>query len=298
MAERRLRKELEEIMKSPPPNCTAKPVNDNNLFLWTGIIQGPPDTPYEGGKFKLRMKFPKDYPFSPPKVVFLTKVYHPNITKDGLICLDTLSKQWSAALTVGKVLLSIMSLLSDPNPNDPLDTKIAYQFKRNHDAFVRNAKEWTKKYATENQNDQDENSIKSQSIFMSRRQRYPRLRILLRREANRHTHDNGSVDLALPDISDSSEDNQSNHSSPENMSGASAEGSVSTDEMLTSSEERFINESIIQDPITQHPRFHEVARRADDASNDGASNDDASNNDIPNERMSHDENDRGSNASS
>ena len=297
MAERRLRKELEEIMKSPPPNCTAKPVNDNNLFLWTGIIEGPPDTPYEGGKFKLRMKFPKDYPFSPPKVVFLTKVYHPNITKDGLICLDTLNKQWSAALTVGKVLLSIMSLLSDPNPNDPLDTKIAYQFKRNYDAFVRNAKEWTKKYAIENENNQDENFIKSSSIFMSRRQTHPRLRMLLRR-GNRHTNDNGSVDLAQTDISGSSQDNQSNHSSPENMSGASAEGSVSTDEMLTSSEERFINQSIIQHPIRQHPRFHEVSRRPDDASNDGASNDDTSNNEISNERMSNDENDRESNASS
>lgn len=81
---------------------------------------GPPDSPYSGGVFFLLIHFPTDYPFKPPKVNFTTKIYHPNINSNGSICLDILRDQWSPALTISKVLLSICSMLTDPNPGLPL----------------------------------------------------------------------------------------------------------------------------------------------------------------------------------
>ncbi|MBZ3879489.1 Ubiquitin-conjugating enzyme E2 D1 [Sciurus carolinensis] len=88
-----------------------------------------PDSAYQGGVFFLTVHFPTDYPFKPPKIAFTTKIYHPNINSNGSICLDILRSQWSPALTVSKVLLSICSLLCDPNPDDPLVPDIAQIYK-------------------------------------------------------------------------------------------------------------------------------------------------------------------------
>eukprot|EP00826_Nyctotherus_ovalis_P009899 TRINITY_DN12627_c0_g1_i1.p2 TRINITY_DN12627_c0_g1~~TRINITY_DN12627_c0_g1_i1.p2 ORF type:complete len:137 (-),score=45.57 TRINITY_DN12627_c0_g1_i1:93-458(-) len=109
---------------------------------------GPPDSPFEGGKFKLHLTFPADYPFKPPKVTFLTRVYHPNISDTGNLCLDILKSQWSPALTIGKILLSIISLLTDPNPDDPLSSAVARVYKYDKKKYNKEAREWTKKYAT------------------------------------------------------------------------------------------------------------------------------------------------------
>lgn len=90
---------------------------------------GPGDSPFSGGVFFLNITFPTDYPFKPPKVSFLTKIYHPNINSNGSICLDILRDQWSPALTISKVLLSICSMLTDPNPDDPLVPEVAHIYK-------------------------------------------------------------------------------------------------------------------------------------------------------------------------
>ncbi|XP_057588846.1 ubiquitin-conjugating enzyme E2 D4 isoform X4 [Hippopotamus amphibius kiboko] len=108
---------------------------------------GPNDSPYQGGVFFLTIHFPTDYPFKPPKVAFTTKIYHPNINSNGSICLDILRSQWSPALTVSKVLLSICSLLCDPNPDDPLVPEIAHTYKADREKYNRLAREWTQKYA-------------------------------------------------------------------------------------------------------------------------------------------------------
>ena len=147
MALRRLQREYTEIQQDPPANCTAGPVSDADFFTWEAMIFGPSDSPFQGGMFRLTIRFPSDYPFKPPIVTFRTKIYHPNINAAGGICLDILKQQWSPALTISKVLLSILSLLTDANPKDPLVPDIARLFESNRAAYDATAREWTQLYA-------------------------------------------------------------------------------------------------------------------------------------------------------
>ncbi|GMM33245.1 E2 ubiquitin-conjugating protein [Saccharomycopsis crataegensis] len=143
---RRINKEIKDLGRDPPASCSAGPSGDD-LYLWEASIMGPPDSPYAGGVFFLTIQFPTDYPFKPPKISFTTKIYHPNINSNGNICLDILKEEWSPALTVSKLLLSICSLLTDPNPDDPLVPEIANVYKTDRQKYETTAKEWTKKYA-------------------------------------------------------------------------------------------------------------------------------------------------------
>lgn len=146
-AVRRILKELQDINKSPTEGVTCGPLDANDPFKWQATITGPSDSPYEDGNFQLNISFPQDYPFKPAKFQFTTKIYHPNVNPSGSICLDILSSQWSPALTTTKVLMSIQSLLTDPNPDDPLVADIARLYKNDRAKFNANAKEWTNKYA-------------------------------------------------------------------------------------------------------------------------------------------------------
>ena len=143
---RRIQKEYQDLLKDPPSNCSAGP-QDANMFEWTATITGPEDSPYNGGVFNLKINFPVDYPFKPPKIQFVTKIYHPNISASGSICLDILKDKWSPALTISKVLLSISSLLTEPNPNDPLVPEIAEVLRESVTKFNEIAKSWTQIYA-------------------------------------------------------------------------------------------------------------------------------------------------------
>ncbi|KAL5061258.1 hypothetical protein RYX36_032862 [Vicia faba] len=181
MASKRIPKELKDLQKDPPTSCSAgnlsylqtllylpllfdlplstfiyalnyvssttiRPVAED-MFHWQATIMGPPDSPYAGGVFLVTIHFPPDYPFTPPKVAFRTKVFHPNINSNGSICLDILKEQWSPALTISKVLLSICSLLTDPNPDDPLVPEIAHMYKTDRSKYETTARSWTQKYA-------------------------------------------------------------------------------------------------------------------------------------------------------
>ena len=148
MALKRIQKELIDLGRDPPVNCSAGPTNEQDQFHWQATIMGPDDSPYTGGVFFLNIHFPPDYPFKPPKVTFTTKIYHANINSNGSICLDILKDQWSPALTISKVLLSISSLLTDPNPDDPLVPEIANTYKTNRAQHDQTAREWTQRYAT------------------------------------------------------------------------------------------------------------------------------------------------------
>ena len=140
----------------------------DNLRYFDVTIDGPPDTPYEGGQFKLELFLPEDYPMSAPKVRFLTRLYHVNVDRLGRyvevavvceprtltssalphsICLDILKDKWSPALQIRTVLLSIQALMSSPNPDDPLDAKVAEAWLADEDKALATAREWTEKYA-------------------------------------------------------------------------------------------------------------------------------------------------------
>lgn len=146
MALRRINKEIVDLKSDPPSNCSAGPVG-SDIYQWEAVILGPEDSPYTGGVFKLRIQFPVDYPFKPPHIQFLTKIYHPNINSAGMICLDILKGQWSPALTISKVLLSICSLLTDPNPKDPFVPEIAHIYMEKREEYEAEAKRWTLMYA-------------------------------------------------------------------------------------------------------------------------------------------------------
>ena len=146
MALKRIQREFHDLGLDPPANCSAGPIGED-LFHWTATIMGPEDSPYSGGVFFLDIHFPADYPFKPPKVAFTTRIYHCNINSNGGICLDILKNEWSPALTISKVLLSISSLLTDPYPDDPLVPDIAQLLKSNRQQHDATARDWTAKYA-------------------------------------------------------------------------------------------------------------------------------------------------------
>lgn len=143
---KRLLYEFNNIEELNKLNIIAYP-KDDNMYIWHAYIYGPNDTPYSNGIFKLNIEFPYNYPFSPPIVNFITKIYHCNINNSGGICLDILKDQWSPVLTINKILLSILSLLSDPNPKDPLVPEIGSLYLNNYEKYLEIAQQYTNDYA-------------------------------------------------------------------------------------------------------------------------------------------------------
>ena len=104
-----------QLMLSSTPGISAFPSSPENLLNWTATIAGPSDTPYASLTFKLSFQFPSSYPYAPPTVLFKTPIFHPNVDFSGRICLDILKDKWSAVYNVQSVLLSLQSLLGEPN---------------------------------------------------------------------------------------------------------------------------------------------------------------------------------------
>jgi ubiquitin-conjugating enzyme E2 N len=140
--------ETERLVSDPVPGISAQP-HDDNLRYFDVMIDGPSQSPYEGGRFKLELFLPEDYPMEAPKIRFLTKIYHPNIDRLGRICLDVLKNNWSPALQIRTILLSIQALLGAPNPDDPLANDVAQSWKDDEKAAIQTARDWTEKYAKE-----------------------------------------------------------------------------------------------------------------------------------------------------
>ncbi|WFD39071.1 E2 ubiquitin-conjugating enzyme [Malassezia japonica] len=143
---KRIIKETERLVADPAPGIQATP-HEDNLRYFDVVISGPSQSPFDGGSFKLELFLPEDYPMAPPKVRFLTKIYHPNIDKLGRICLDILKDKWSPALQIRTVLLSIQALLSAPNPDDPLANDVAEHYKTNEKGAIETSRQWTQMYA-------------------------------------------------------------------------------------------------------------------------------------------------------
>ncbi|KAF9137329.1 Ubiquitin-conjugating enzyme E2 T [Linnemannia schmuckeri] len=157
----RMRKELTDLEQTPPLGVACYPVNDNIVHLQADIA-GPEDSPYHGGSFKIDIHIPDRYPFEPPRCQFLTRVYHPNIDEQGLICLDILKGPpkgtWLPSINITTMLISLQLLLAQPNPDDPLLVDVATEFKENRELFKYKAREFTKKYAVGTHGTNESNS--------------------------------------------------------------------------------------------------------------------------------------------
>ena len=141
MARRRITKDLKGLEKDHPLNCSAAPIK------WRATIIGSRDTPYVNGKFNLDIQFPQNYPFKPPKVKFTTYIYHCNVNDKGDISLDIFGNNWSLALTISKVLLSLCGMLESPNADDPLSPEIAELYNNDRRAHDVRANELATKHA-------------------------------------------------------------------------------------------------------------------------------------------------------
>ena len=140
LTRRRLIQDFRKLQNDPPSGITAAPETDN-IMQWNAVIFGPDGTPWEDGVFKLTLKFTPDYPQKPPEVRFVTPTFHPNVYKSGAICLDILQDKWSSAYDISSLLISIQSLLTDPNPASPANAEAAGLFRENQPEYIRRVRQ-------------------------------------------------------------------------------------------------------------------------------------------------------------
>lgn len=153
-AQKRLLKEFQQLTKDSPPGILASPSKDgSDLFNWDCLLMGPPDTPYEGGIFNCKLSFPNDYPLSPPKLTFTPSILHPNVYPNGEVCISILhapgndpnmyelaEERWSPVQSVEKILLSVMSMLSEPNVESGANVDACILWRDNRKEFERRVK--------------------------------------------------------------------------------------------------------------------------------------------------------------
>jgi len=145
-----LRKQLAELSKNPVEGFSAGLIDENDIFKWEVLIIGPSDTLYEGGFFKCHLIFPKEYPLRPPKLKVITDIWHPNIEKNGDVCISILhepgddrygyekaSERWLPVHTVETILVSVISMLADPNDESPANVDAAKEWRDNYSEFKR-----------------------------------------------------------------------------------------------------------------------------------------------------------------
>jgi ubiquitin-conjugating enzyme E2 A len=140
---KRLMNDLREIQREQSLNdfgITLLP--SDNLFVQTAIINGVEGTPFEGYRWRVRLNFPQDYPYKAPTAYFIDRMFHPNVAyNSGEICIDILKTAWSPALKIHSILVSLQSLLSDPNPSSPLNSEAGRLFSSNRDEYNRRVRE-------------------------------------------------------------------------------------------------------------------------------------------------------------
>ncbi|XP_036329618.1 uncharacterized protein LOC118741751 [Rhagoletis pomonella] len=141
-----LRNDAHQLNSHATEGIDAIPLDKQNTY-WQASILGPAGSPYEGGKFFLYIFFPERYPMIPPTVRFLTKILHPNVSRHGDVGIDIFQHNWSLALNVSKILLSVQSLLTDPYTEICMEPELGYMYEHNRARFENLARSWTWKYA-------------------------------------------------------------------------------------------------------------------------------------------------------
>ncbi|KAF8258764.1 ubiquitin-conjugating enzyme/RWD-like protein [Lactarius quietus] len=159
-----LRRQLTELTKRPVEGFSAGLVDENNLYEWEVMIIGPTDTLYEGGFFKARLTFPPEFPLLPPKMRFITPMWHPNIYSDGGVCISILhapgddqygyedaGERWMPVHTVESILLSVISLLSSEKPNldSPANVDAAKEIRTDFAAYKKKVRRLVRRSAEE-----------------------------------------------------------------------------------------------------------------------------------------------------
>jgi len=146
---KRLMTEYRELTLHAPEGITAGPITEENFFEWEALIEGPQDTPYEGGIFPATLTFPKDYPLSPPTMKFKCTMFHPNVYADGTVCISILhagedplgyesaAERWSPVQSIEKILLSVVSMLAEPNDESGANIDACKVWRSNRDEYNR-----------------------------------------------------------------------------------------------------------------------------------------------------------------
>ena len=142
--------EYKQLTLNPPEGIIAGPVDEDNFFEWEALITGPEGTCFECGVFQTRLSCPSDYPLSPPKMQFQSEIFHPNIYPDGRVCIsilhapgddpmgyETSAERWSPVQSVEKVLLSVVSMLAEPNDESGANVDAAKMWREDREQFNR-----------------------------------------------------------------------------------------------------------------------------------------------------------------
>lgn len=150
-----LRRQFLELARNPPDGVSVGLGEEENIFNWELMIIGPPETLYEGGFFNCKLEFPSDFPNSPPVMTFLTQMWHPNVHTDGKVCISILHppgedafnehesaiERWRPILGVEAIIISVISMLSDPNDESPANIDAAVMWRNDKIAFKKKVKD-------------------------------------------------------------------------------------------------------------------------------------------------------------
>ncbi|CAK4075650.1 unnamed protein product [Aphanomyces euteiches] len=154
-----LRRQFTELSRNPPEGVSVGLGDDENLFNWEIMLVGPPDTLYEGGFFKARLEFPSDFPNMPPKMTFISDMWHPNVYPNGVVCISILhppgedrmnaqesaDERWRPILGVEAILVSVISMLSDPNDDSPANIDAAVEWRNDKEGFKKHCRRVVRK---------------------------------------------------------------------------------------------------------------------------------------------------------
>mmetsp|Transcript_40144 Transcript_40144/g.29616 ORF Transcript_40144/g.29616 Transcript_40144/m.29616 type:complete len:168 (+) Transcript_40144:93-596(+) len=154
-----LRRQYMDLARNPPDGVSVGLGEDENIFTWELMIVGPADTLYEGGFFNAKLEFPSDFPNSPPVMTFTTPIWHPNVYDDGRVCIsilhppgedrfnqqETSAERWRPILGVESIIISVISMLSDPNDDSPANIDAAVMWRNDKAAFKKRVREFVRR---------------------------------------------------------------------------------------------------------------------------------------------------------